>query len=108
MNMNRIGVIAKNRNDGARDLLRGLAAFLAREKKVTSLLEQASRFIDLRSALTRETTERKGPLVDVLEQEQKVLARERKELEATRLQEPKLPEKVIIYPVKWVDEPTGN
>jgi len=85
-----------------------LQGAVAREKKVTSLLEQASRFIDLRSALTRETTERKGPLVDVLEQEQKVLARERKELEATRLQEPKIPAKLIIYPVQWVDEPSQN
>ncbi len=79
----------------------------ARQKMATSLREQASRFIDLRSALTSATAEKK-PLVESLGADQKVLAEQQKELEATRQQEPQIPAKVVIYPVKWVDEPPAN
>ena len=79
----------------------------ARKQTATKLREQANRFLDLKSTLTSATRER-TVLMDVLEQEQKVLAENRKELEATRQQEPKIPAKLIIYPVKWTHEASQN
>jgi hypothetical protein len=79
----------------------------AREKKATSLREQASRFVELRSTLTSATAEKK-PLVESLEADQKVLKEQTREVVDTREQEPKIPSKVVIYPVKWANEPSQN
>jgi hypothetical protein len=72
----------------------------AREKKTESLREQASRFVELKSTLAGATAEKK-PLVESLETDQKVLKEQTREVVAIREQEPKIPNKVVIYPVKW-------
>jgi hypothetical protein len=79
----------------------------ARRQMAARLREQANRFIELKSALASAAAERK-PLVESLESSQRILADRQKRLEATWQQEPKIPSKVVIYPVKWVDEPSQN
>jgi hypothetical protein len=79
----------------------------AREQMAARMREQANRFIELKSALTSAAAERK-PLVESLESAERILPERQKRLEATRQQEPKIPGKVVIYPVKWVDEPSQN
>jgi hypothetical protein len=79
----------------------------ARKEMATRLREQANRFLDLKSTLTNATAERKT-LSESLQSSQKELADRREKLEATLQQEPKIPAKIIIYPVQWLDEPAGN
>jgi hypothetical protein len=79
----------------------------AREKKATSLREQASRFVELRSALTSATAE-KRPLVEALEADGPVLEEQTTEVVAIRQQQPQIPAKVFIYPIEWSDEASQN
>jgi len=79
----------------------------ARRQMATQLREQANRFIDSKSALTSALGEKKS-LEERLAADQKALADLQPEVEATRQQEPKIPNKVIIYPVKWANESRGN
>ncbi len=79
----------------------------ARKQMATRLREQANRYVDLKSTLTRTAAERKT-LGESLDAHGKDLAIGRKELERTNQQEPKIPAKVVLYPVQWTAEPPGN
>ncbi len=79
----------------------------ARQKMATSLRERASRYIDLKSTLSKATGERELLVVN-LEADQKALTDRQRELEATRQQEPKIPDKILVYPVKWAEEVPTN
>jgi hypothetical protein len=79
----------------------------AREQMATRLREQANRYLDLKSTLTSAAAERKtlGENLDMHRQE---LAGRRQDLEAAMQQEPKIPAKIVIYPVQWANEPSPN
>jgi hypothetical protein len=79
----------------------------ARRQRATHLRDQANRFLDLKSTLAGAAGEKKA-LAESLRADQ-VLLRERQErLEAVQHQEPEIPEKVLIYPVEWIDRPVEN
>ncbi|MBM4024397.1 MAG: hypothetical protein FJ280_03190 [Planctomycetes bacterium] len=79
----------------------------ARKQMATTLREQANRFLDLKDTHTNAAIQRET-LSQRLQDSQNQLAIRRKQLEDTLPQEPKIPEKVTIYPVQWLDEPVGN
>jgi hypothetical protein len=79
----------------------------ARQKMATSLREQASRFVDLKSTLANAAAEKKT-LTESLDKDRKALPGRQNWLEVAKQGEPKIPDKVVIYPVKWVDEPSQN
>jgi hypothetical protein len=79
----------------------------AREQMATRLREQANRYLDLKSTLTSAAAERKT-LGENLDMHRRELAGRRQDLEAAMQQEPKIPAKIVIYPVQWANEPSPN
>jgi len=79
----------------------------ARKQMATSLREGAGRLLDLKSTLARADAEKKT-LAASLDKRQKRLAADKRYFASARENQPKVPDKVIIYRVKWVDGPTGN
>jgi chromosome segregation ATPase len=79
----------------------------ARKQTATNLREQANRFLDLKSTLTSAAAEKK-PLMEDLKDNQNNLASYQRELEVLRQEEPKIPAKVVIYPVQWANKPSQN
>jgi len=84
-----------------------LRAAQAREQMATRLREQANRFIDLKSTLANAPGEKKA-LTETLETAQRSLSSWQDNLANTKQQQPKIPAKVVIYPVLWADEPAQN
>jgi uncharacterized coiled-coil DUF342 family protein len=79
----------------------------AREQMATRLREQANRYVDLRSTLANAPEEKKK-LEGELANAQSYVSSYQLNLARARENEPKIPVKVVIYPVKWADEPTQN
>ncbi len=79
----------------------------ARQEMATRLRTQANQFVDLKSTLASAAGERKT-LVQSLDGHQKELETMQKNLESARRFEPKIPAKVVIYSVKWEDDPPVN
>jgi hypothetical protein len=79
----------------------------ARKQMATQLREQANRFMDLHAALGDAVAERKT-LPVFLHRLREDLARAQANLQAAEQNEPRIPEKVTIYPIAWPEEPTGD
>ncbi|MCX5643412.1 MAG: hypothetical protein NTZ17_01815 [Phycisphaerae bacterium] len=79
----------------------------ARRQMATQLREEANRFVDLKSTIANAPGE-KATLAQTLHRAQQSLAGGQGNLPALKQEEPKIPNKVVIYPVKWVDEPAQN
>lgn len=110
------------RKEEAREISEGAAAKLdamlveesialrgaeARRQMASRLREQASRFVDLKSTLANAAAEKKT-LADNLAEDRKALPGRRNWLAVAKQGEPKIPDKVIIYPVKWENRPSQN
>jgi hypothetical protein len=81
----------------------------ARRQMATQLRSQANQFLDLKSTLTGAAAERKT-LVESSNGHQEGLEKMQKYLESAKQLEPKIPPKVVIYPVgwSWVDGATRH
>lgn len=79
----------------------------ARKEMATKLREQANRFIDLKATLTNAPGEKKR-LAETLDGAQRNLATYEGNLATTRLKEPKIPDKIVIYPIQWAGEAAPN
>ena len=77
----------------------------ARKQMAARLREQANRFVDLKSTLASAAEEKKT-LAESLPAKQKDLATQQGYLESAKQHEPRIPGKVVIYPVQWADEAT--
>ena len=79
----------------------------ARRQMATSLREQANRLLDLKFTLANADAQKKT-LAASLDKRQKRLEADKSTLALARQSRPKIPDKVIIYPVKWADEAAQN
>jgi hypothetical protein len=79
----------------------------ARKQMATRLREQANRFLDLTSTLAAATQDRKS-LPTQVDRLRNGLTETQNYLERLRQEEPKIPDKVVIYPVQWQDVSAGN
>lgn len=79
----------------------------ARRQMASRLREQASRFVDLKSTLANAAAEKKT-VAESLEKDRKVLPGRQTWLKTAKEGEPRIPDKIIIYPVQWPAEPSGN
>jgi hypothetical protein len=79
----------------------------ARKQMALQLRDQASRFIDAKSALARAAAE-KETLTKSLEVHQQDRPGQQKLVESAKQAEPKIPDKIVIYPVQWTEQAPGN
>jgi hypothetical protein len=79
----------------------------AREKRATTLREQASRFVDLASTLAKAPGEKES-LTKTLGVARQDFSLWQGNLASLKRKEPKIPPRVVIYPVQWEDEPSQN
>lgn len=79
----------------------------AREKMATHLREQANRFVDLEFTLANVGGE-KATLTDDLNGYRNNLKVVMEQLKSARESEPRIPDKVVIYPVAWTDDSPNN
>jgi hypothetical protein len=79
----------------------------AREQMATRLREQANRFVDLKSTLATAPRDKEAQM-RVLHNARQGLSTWQSRLASFQQNEPKIPARIVIYPVKWVDEPSQN
>ena len=79
----------------------------AREQMATHLREQANRFVDVKSTLATAPRDKEAQM-RVLYNARQDISTWQGRLASFKEQEPKIPARIVIYPVQWVDEPSQN
>jgi hypothetical protein len=79
----------------------------ARKQMAVQLRDQASRFIEAKSVLASAAAE-KEILTKTLKAHQQGRLDQQKSVESVKQEQPKIPNKIVIYPVQWNEQAPGN